>query len=225
ILLGALSAVTNYVPMDVSAELLEATRSVVNLAYPEIRVVPLLADFGQELSLPSEVPSSRLGYFPGSTIGNFNPQGATEFLARARSLLGDKARMLVGADLVKPHHVLDQAYNDSEGVTERFNKNILARINRELDGDFDLDAFAHQAFFDEGMGRIEMHLVSLADQKARINGGPVFEFKAGETIHTESSHKFTLGGFRDMARQAGWHPVQHWTDDQQLFSIHLLSQR
>ena len=110
--------------------------------------------------------------------------------------------------MVKPHHLLDQAYNDSKGVTERFNKNILARINRDLGGDFDLDAFAHQAFFDESLRRVEMHLVSLADQKAGIRNGPVFEFRAGETIHTENSHKFTLDSFRQLVRDAGWFTAQ-----------------
>lgn len=222
ILIDALPNLAVYVPMDVSPDLLEATRRVVNTAHPDIRVVPLIADFGAKLDLPDTVPVERLGYFPGSTIGNFNRRDAQAFLARAREALGRGARMLVGADLVKSQHVLDRAYNDSAGVTERFNKNILRRINGELDANFDIDAFAHQAFFVEERERVEMHLVSLADQKVALRDGPVFEFAEGETIHTENSYKFTLDGFAAIAGQAGWRVERQWTDEQRLFSVHLL---
>lgn len=222
LLLTALPGVDSYVPIDVSEELLASTAKVVESAHPGIRVIPLVADFTARMQLPAVTPKIRLGYFPGSTIGNFLPADAVNFLKNARTLLGHKAQMLVGVDLVKAIDTLEQAYDDDAGVTSEFNKNILKRINRELDADFDLDKFGHQAFFDEHRSRIEMHLVSLTRQTVSIGGSYRINFSAGESIHTENSHKNTIEGFQQLARQAGWKCATHWVDDKRLFSIHLL---
>ncbi len=222
ILLSALPGITSYVPIDVSEELLASTANGVNASYPHIKVQPLIADFTESMQLPSATPERRLGYFPGSTIGNFLPAEAIGFLQNARRLLGTHAKMLIGVDLTKAVKKLECAYDDAAGVTGRFNKNVLTRINEELDADFVLKNFAHQAFFDHDRSRIEMHLVSLADQRVSIDGMHKVEFRAGETIHTENSHKYTVEGFRQLASKAGWHSTTDWVDDERLFSVHLL---
>lgn len=222
ILLSALPRVVNYIPIDVSEELLASTAKSVEASYPHIRVRPLVADFTARMQLPPGTPDHRLGYFPGSTIGNFLLADAVGFLRNVRMLLGANARMLIGVDLAKAIDKLERAYDDSAGVTGQFNKNVLTRINEELSADFDLKNFAHQAFFDRDRSRIEMHLVSLADQRVSIDGVHEVEFRAGETIHTENSHKFTVEGFRQLARKAGWRSTIEWVDDERLFSVHLL---
>jgi len=222
ILLSALPGVIRYIPIDVSEELLSATASVVESSYPHISVSSLIADFTAQLQLPSGTPEHRLGYFPGSTIGNFLPAEAISFLRNARKLLGATSKMLIGVDLAKSVDRLERAYDDSAGVTGRFNKNVLVRINEELGADFNLKNFAHQAFFDRRHSRIEMHLVSLADQRVSIDGTHEVTFHAGETIHTENSHKYTVAGFRQLAHRAGWRSTIDWVDDDRLFSIHLL---
>jgi len=224
-LLGALSNASHYVPIDLSEDLLASTARVVAQSHPHIRVCSLLADFTAEMIIPATIPARRLGYFPGSTIGNFLPHEAVKFLSRARRLLGKDARMLIGVDLAKSTTRLESAYDDAQGITAEFNKNLLLRINTELDADFDLRYFAHQAFFDREHSRIEMHLVSLADQQVSLGGDYTVDFSAGETIHTENSHKYTIEGFRQLALRAGWQPGVCWTDDEQLFSIHVLDCR
>jgi L-histidine N-alpha-methyltransferase len=223
ILIGALSKLETYVPIDVSAELLEHTADAAKCANPGVTVVPVVGDFTKELYVPPMLPTEWLGYFPGSTIGNFLPTVAARFLARARRLLGRNARLLIGVDLVKPVERLEQAYDDAQGVTDAFNRNVLVRINRELGGTFELDQFAHRAVFNENLSRIEMHLVSRVDQKVEIGSEAEFTFHEGETIHTENSHKYTLGGFTDLARQAGWQCTACWTDHDNDFSVHLLN--
>lgn len=222
LLLDALPRVGYYVPIDVSDELLASTLRTVEAAHPTVRVTPLLADFTQGMNLPAGTPRDKLGYFPGSTIGNFLPRDAVHFLQNARCVLGPRAQLLIGVDLAKSAERLEEAYDDSAGVTAQFNKNVLARINEELDADFDLSRFGHQAFFDDELSRIEMHLVSLADQRVTIDGLHNIEFQAGESIHTENSHKFTIDGFKRLAAKAGWTPVEHWVDTEQLFSVHYL---
>jgi dimethylhistidine N-methyltransferase len=162
-----------------------------------------------------------VGFFPGSTIGNFTPQEARSFLEGARRLLGGGAEFLVGIDLVKPEAELVAAYDDALGVTAAFNKNLLARINRELGGDFDLDRFAHRAVWNAGESRIEMHLESLEPQEVRV-AGRTFRFAAGETLHTENSYKFTLEGFAAQAQAAGWQFRRSWTSVQPAFAVALL---
>ncbi len=222
ILLGALTDAEVYVPIDVSGELLEHTADDVHAARPDIRVVPVIGDFTAEMHVPGGLPKEWLGYFPGSTIGNFLPMAAAQFLTRARRLLGRSAQMLIGVDLLKSAGRLERAYNDAQGVTDAFNKNVLARINCELNGNFDVRQFAHRAVFNTGLSRIEMHLVSLVDQRVEIGRNFEVGFRAGETIHTENSHKYTLDGFASLARQAGWSPAACWTDANEDFSVHLL---
>ena len=164
----------------------------------------------------------KVGFFPGSTIGNFEPAKAIEFLKRKRRLLGDGSFMVVGVDLKKDRDILIAAYDDAKGVTVDFNLNLLDRINRELDGDIDRAAFAHTVRYDEDEGRIEMHLESRRDQTVRIDGH-AFDFKEGETIHTENSYKYGLEDFGRVAASSGWRATRHWTDAQGLFSIHLLA--
>jgi dimethylhistidine N-methyltransferase len=169
----------------------------------------------------SEV-SRRIVYFPGSTIGNFDPPEALAFLRNACKVAGRGGAMLVGVDMKKDRSVLHAAYNDAQGVTAAFNLNVLTRINRELGGDFDLERFVHSAHYDDAAGRIEMHLVSLASQRVRV-GDREFQLRAGETIHTENSYKYTVEEFQALATQAGFFPEHCWVDPQRLFSIHYLT--
>ncbi|MGH8222903.1 MAG: L-histidine N(alpha)-methyltransferase [Woeseiaceae bacterium] len=222
ILLEALGNAEAYVPIDVSESLLRHTATLVESAHPRVKVHGLVADFTQLRSLPGTLPRERLGYFPGSTIGNFLPHDAVRFLRSARILLGRGARMLIGVDLLKAAERLERAYDDDRGVTEAFNKNLLLRINEELDGTFDPARFAHCAYFNERRSRVEMHLVSREDQEVRIDGEYRIPFRAGESIHTENSHKFTIDGFRRLAAAAGWQPGMHWVDRAGDFSVHLL---
>ncbi|MEP5281085.1 MAG: L-histidine N(alpha)-methyltransferase, partial [Alphaproteobacteria bacterium] len=175
------------------------------------------------LPLPSALDDApTVGFFPGSTIGNFEPAQAAGFLARARRTLGDGAFMVVGVDLKKDLDVLLPAYDDAKGVTADFNLNLLDRINRELGGGFDRARFAHRVRYDDGEGRVEMHLESTVDQTVHIDGH-AFDFRAGETIHTENSYKYAVEDFHRVAGGAGWRAQQHWTDADSLFSIHLLA--
>jgi dimethylhistidine N-methyltransferase len=161
------------------------------------------------------------GFFPGSTIGNLEPHEACAFLRHAGRMLGRDAGFIIGVDLVKDPKTLNAAYNDRAGVTAKFNLNLLARINRELGGEFDLERFSHHAFYNSERHRIEMHLASKTRQRVRV-GGRTFEFRAGETIHTENSYKYTLESFAALARGSGWNPVSAWTDAGGKFSIHAL---
>ena len=213
-----------YVPIDVAGHALDALVDRMTISHPALSVYPLAADFLRPLSLPEIVRAhSLLGFFPGSTIGNLEPSDAVAFLRQAAITLGAGSQFLVGVDLRKEQSVLVPAYDDSQGVTAAFNLNLLARLNREVDADFDLASFRHRAVWNEEEGRIEMHLESLRAQTATIDGTPV-EFAAGETIHTENSYKHTISGFQDLARSAGWQPVDVWTDKANLVSLHLLQE-
>ena len=211
-----------YVPVDISIERLEESARELRRDYPGLIVAPLAGDFTQGLQLPEAARGRpRTGFFPGSTIGNFTRPEAVAFFRAAARLLGEGAYMLVGADLVKDPAVLVAAYDDAQGVTAAFNRNLLVRINRELGGDLDVDGFAHEARWNAQASRIEMHLRSLRSQEARVDGR-VFSFEPGETIHTENSHKFTLEGFADMTAEAGWRRDRVWTDPDRLFAVVLL---
>ena len=224
-LLDRLDEPTAYVPVDISKEHLEASAARLAADYPGLKVKPVFADYVQGFPLNVEGgPERTLAFFPGSTIGNFHPAEAHTFLARLGRRLGAGSRLLIGVDLKKSRSRLEAAYNDAAGVTAAFNLNLLERINRELDGTFDLDGFTHVAFYNDELGRIEMHLESLHDQTALVAGVP-FRFEAGETIHTENSYKFSVDDFRKLAHDAGWSADITWTDDENLFSIHLLSSR
>ena len=212
ILLEAASTVEAYVPVDISAEMLRQEARQLQHDWPRLRVLPVAADFTQPFRLPSAIVGlARAGFFPGSTIGNFEPQDAAAFLRHAGRMLGTRATLVVGVDLVKDANILNAAYDDSAGVTAQFNLNLLTRINRELSADFDVDAFSHRAFYNSERRRIEMHLVSGRRQTVKI-AGHVIEFAGGETIHTENSYKYTIESFGLLARSAGWTPVDSWTD-------------
>ncbi len=218
-----LSGAAGYVPVEISrARLIEVVGELA-AAYPDIQIAPVCADYTKPFALPrTSAEPSWLGFFPGSTIGNFTLLQATQFLSQARRMLGRGACFVVGADLRKDAAVLNAAYNDAAGVTGAFNLNLLARINRELDGTFDLAGFAHRAFYASEQGRIEMHLVSLRAQRVAV-GERIFAFSEGETIHTENSYKYDLEQFRGLAASAGWAHRKMWTDPDNLFSVHLLA--
>ncbi|HEX6859321.1 MAG TPA: L-histidine N(alpha)-methyltransferase [Caulobacteraceae bacterium] len=223
IILDAAPQTAVYVPVDISEEALAAAAASINADYPDLIVAPLAGDFTQDIELPEPAQGRpRTGFFPGSTIGNFEQDEAVAFLQAARRLLRSGAQFVVGADLVKDVDVLVRAYDDSAGVTAAFDKNLLARINRELGGDFDLDAFRHEARWNADKSRIEMHLVSLTDQTVRVRGRP-FQFAAGESLHTENSHKFTPQGFEALAAKAGWRVLRVWSSAEPAFAVFMLA--
>jgi dimethylhistidine N-methyltransferase len=223
ILLDAAPQTAIYVPIDISPDALEAAAAAINADYPDLIVAPLVDDFTRAIELPMVAQGHpRTGFFPGSTIGNFEDGDAIDFLKAARRLLHSGAQFVVGVDLVKDEAVLVRAYDDAKGVTAAFNKNLLSRINRELGGDFDLDGFAHRAIWNPDASRIEMHLVSLRDQTAHV-AGRAFRFAAGETIHTENSHKFTTEGFSRLAERAGWRTLRLWKSPEPAFAVFLLA--
>ncbi len=221
-LLRHLDKLAAYVPVDVSGEFLRDQAETLSADFPHLRVEPVVADFTRDFDLPESLAGlPRAGFFPGSTIGNFEPDEAEALLARFGRILGSGAHMIVGVDLVKDAATLETAYDDAAGVTAAFNLNLLTRINRELAGRFDLDAFVHRAVFNPDASRIEMHLVARDAQDVAV-GSDTFAFAAGETIHTESSYKYTVESFRALAERAGWRWIQVWTDADGLFSVHAL---
>ena len=208
-----------YLPVDISQPALEKARKQLAKDFRWLKVVPVPGDFSRPIELP-RARAPRVVYFPGSTIGNLDPEEAHAFLAMTRD---QAARMLVGVDLKKDANVLHAAYNDSRGVTAAFNLNILARINRELGADFDLRKFSHYAFYNAAAGRIEMHLVSLARQSVRVARQHRFRFERGESIHTENSYKYSVEGFRALAARAGYSGKKLWSDRNGLFALHGLA--
>lgn len=222
IVLDATPQLAVYAPMDISASALDAAAAAIRADYPKLTVAPALGDFTHPLGLP---PAARgrptVGFFPGSTIGNFPTDEAIAFLTAARELLGPGALFVVGADIAKGEDVLIPAYDDAAGVTAAFNKNLLVRINRELEGTFDLDAFAHKAMWNAAESRIEMHLVSLRDQTVQVAGQPI-AFAVGETIHTENSCKYDPDAFAAMAERAGWRVEARWISEAPAFGVFAL---
>jgi len=222
ILIDAAPQLAAYVPVDISAEFLNQEAAAVRRDLPWLAVLPVAADFTRDFDLPPQIRTRpRVGFFPGSTIGNFEPEDAAEFLRQAGRILGAGASMIVGVDRIKDTAVLNAAYDDAAGITAKFNLNVLARMNRELGGNFDLSAFRHRAFYNIGNHRIEMHLESLQAQSVTV-AGRTFEFRKGETIHTENSYKYTVESFRALAEKAGWRPMATWTDENDYFAIHAL---
>ena len=219
-LIDALADPVAYIPVDISREALIASAESLAAAYPTLEVLPVCGDYTQEITLPH--PKGRSNrwavFFPGSTIGNFHQEQAEKFLRHSAKLVGPGGAMLIGADLVKDRAVLEAAYNDAKGVTAAFNLNLLRRANDEIGADFDLNQFEHRAIFNEKANRIEMHLVSRADQTVRING-TLIEFREGEAIHTESSYKYTPESFSDLIERSGWRPEEIWTDRRGWFSV------
>jgi L-histidine Nalpha-methyltransferase len=222
LLIDAAPAIAAYVPVDISSEWLSEEAARLRHDYPRLTVLPVAADFTQPFRLPRSLAGlARAGFFPGSTIGNFEAHQACAFLRHAARILGEDAILIVGIDLVKDVETLTAAYNDAAGVTARFNLNLLARINRELGADFDLAGFCHQAFYNRERQRIEMHLASRIRQRVEVCGRTI-EFRAGETIHTENSYKYTVESFGAMARGCGWTPVAAWSDADSYFSVQAL---
>ena len=214
-----------YVAIDISRTALRQCAGELAAAYPAVRVAAVCADYSRPMQLPiieGLTARRRVIYFPGSTIGNFTRPEALAFLRHAHAVAGPGGAMLIGVDLKKDPARLHAAYNDAQGVTAAFNLNLLMRINRELDGNFELSAFEHHAFYDVNEGRIEMHLRSLRDQHVSV-AGQAFHFAAGETIHTENSCKYSIDEFQRLAREAGFAAEHYWTDAEQLFSVHYLS--
>ncbi len=220
ILLGALTNPALYVPLDIAGDFLAASAARIERRFPYLEIRPLVADFTDDFELPADLPKlpPRVGFFPGSTIGNLAPPDAADFLRRVRGHVGEDGRAVVGVDLKKELSVLLRAYDDDAGVTAEFNKNLLRRINRELDGNFDLEGFAHEARWNARNSAVEMHLVSLKRQSATACGRR-FSFALGETIHTENSRKYSLEAFRRLAERAGWRVEQVWTDPDRLFAV------
>ncbi len=223
ILLRALPELSAYAPVDVSQSALDEACERLARGFPALRVIPTLGDFATPLELPREIATRpRLGFFPGSTIGNFAPSEACDLLSHMAQTLGPQSRLIIGVDLRKDVSILGAAYNDAAGVTAEFNANILVRLNREMEANFNLDRFAHEAVFNTAESRIEMHLVSLEAQRVSVLGRS-FDFSPGESIHTENSYKYTIPQFKALARRAGFIPQRVWTDRDHLFSVHELA--
>ena len=225
-LLDRLRDPAGYVPIDVSGEHLRRSAQALGEEYPDIEVLPVCADFTRPLGLPAcrKAAARRVVYFPGSTLGNFTPEAALVLLRQTAGLCGRGGGLLLGIDLRKDPRVIEAAYNDRRGVTAAFNRNILVRINRELGADFDVEQFAHRAFFNAAQGRIEMHLVSRRDQVVRLAGMPFF-FAKGESIHTESSYKYTFLALADLAVASGFATARVWEDERQYFCVVYLTLR
>lgn len=231
LLLEQLDEPVAYVPVDISREQLQATAERLGQRFPRLEVLPVCADYTRAVTLPEPRGRARrtVVFFPGSTIGNFEPADAARFLAGVRQLVGPGGAALIGVDRRKDRHTLERAYDDPEGVTAAFNHNLLARINRELGANFDVDGFAHRAIYDEDAGRIEMHLVSRSDQIVQVpgdDGSPaVFAFRRGEHVVTEHSYKYAPDGFRRLAAEAGFDTARTWSDADERFSLFLLHAR
>ena len=223
ILLDFLNEPVGLIPVDISEDqLFESAKNLENL-YPDLEILPVAADFTKPIPIPgfSHPPKKHVAFFPGSTIGNFEPDLAIQFLEGVTKTIGLDGLLLIGFDLKKDIETLLAAYDDQRGITSSFNKNLLSRINDELGGNFNLDTFEHVARYNENKGRIEMHLKSTTEQTVLINK-ELFEFLEGETIHTENCYKFTKESFTAMSSKAGLYPVKTWTDDQNLFAVMLL---
>ncbi|WP_188065332.1 L-histidine N(alpha)-methyltransferase [Sphingobium sp. KCTC 72723] len=208
-----------YVPIDISGDFLHASSAALASAFPGLPVIPLVGDFNGPLALPAAIDGlPRLGFFPGSTIGNMEPDAAVDLLRAMRRLLGDDAMLLIGMDRIKDRDRLIAAYDDKAGVTAAFNLNLVTRINRELGGDMPVDGFAHRAVWNDDKARIEMHLEAVRPLYFQVAGHD-FTMDAGETIHTESSHKYGPRDNRLLLRAGSWEPAEAWTDAEGLFSL------
>jgi dimethylhistidine N-methyltransferase len=219
ILIGALDRPRLYIPIDIAGDFLDETVARIRQRFPSVETLPVVADFTVDFDIPRGVPKAhRNAFFPGSTIGNLDKQETAAFLRRVRRHVGWRGAAIIGIDLKKDVETLLAAYDDREGVTAAFNLNLLARINRELGGDFPLDHFVHQARWNEAESAIEMHLVSLREQVVTVDGR-AFAFRAGETIHTESSRKYDVRGFIDVVRDGSWRVSAIWSDSDRRFAV------
>jgi len=212
-----------YIPMDISSDYLYSVALDLASEYPKLKVIAACVDFTAPIKLPEyPIHKRRVAFFPGSSIGNFEPEEAIVFLKNLRTLVQADGGLLIGVDLKKDPHILNNAYNDKQGVTAQFNLNVLAHINRKLDANFNFDCFKHKAFYNESLGRVEMHLLCKNSQSVTI-GNNVFNIKHGESIHTENSYKYSSAEFSNLAMRAGFKHEKTWLDDNELFSIHYLS--
>jgi len=219
ILIAALKAPRMYAPIDIAADFLAQTVDRIRDRFPELRVRPIIADFTADFDIPADIPAApRAAFFPGSTIGNLGQSEAAALLRRMRSHVGGQGKAIIGVDLRKDVGTLIAAYDDKRGVTAEFNLNLLARINRELEGDFVLDDFAHEARWNERASAIEMHLVSRKPQRVSV-AGRGFAFAQGETIHTETCRKFDAAAFAGAAQRSGWRAARIWSDPDQAFAV------
>jgi len=223
LILDHLKNIHSYIPVDISEEFLTDIVGDLRREYPSLKIVPIAADYTQSFGLPEDIGNGirRIAYYPGSTIGNFTKKNAENFIESISQLVGKQGGLLIGFDLIKDRTTLINAYDDSQGVTAEFNKNILRRINRELDANFIIENYDHKALFNEDKGRIEMYLVSETDQKVNIAEKEFF-IEAGEPIHTENSHKYSLESFREMTEPYFKH-VTTWTDPQNMFCVQFLT--
>lgn len=223
-LLAALARPAAYLPVEIARAALAAACDAIRRRFPRLPVRPVWADFTEPFDLPADdlAARRRLAFFPGSTIGNFEPADAVAIMRRMAGQAGPGGALVVGVDLAKDAATLERAYDDPHGVTAAFDLNLLARVNRELGGDFRLSGFRHRAFYEQSRGRVEMHLESLEPQLVHV-AGRAFTFRAGETIHTESSYKFEPRAFDALAAIAGWRPERTWTDERAWFAVRLYS--
>tara|TARA_B110000467_G_C18323478_1_gene487151 strand:+ start:658 stop:1626 length:969 start_codon:yes stop_codon:yes gene_type:complete len=223
ILLDSLNEPAGLIPVDISEEQLFVSAKKLQRLYPDLEILPVAADFTKPIPIPefSNAPKKRVAFFPGSTIGNFEPDLAIQFLKGVTKTIGPNGLLLIGFDLKKDKETLLAAYDDKQGITASFNKNLLSRMNNELDGNFDLDTFKHIARYNDIEGRIEMHLESTTEQTVSVNR-ELFQFLEGETIHTESCYKFSEKSFTDMSSKAGLSPAKTWSDSRNLFAVMLL---
>ena len=211
-----------YVPMDISGDYLQGIAQNLSREFPSINIHPACIDYTSPLTLPFAMGDRRrVAFFPGSSIGNFEPNDAIYFLKNIASMVGQHGGLLIGVDLKKREDILNDAYNDASGVTAKFNKNLLNRINNELNGQVNVEKFKHHAYYNRDKSRIEMHLVSTTNQVVTINETD-FNFEKGDSIHTENSYKYTIEEFHSLAKKAGFQAFDCWMDDQALFSIHYL---
>lgn len=223
-LLAGIKTIRRFIPIDISAEHLDRSCRQLQTEFGSIDILPLVSDFTRLQKLPESpgFKGGRIGFFPGSTIGNFGPVEAIDLLRKFRVALGEGAKLIIGVDQKKSVSLLHRAYNDERNITARFNLNLLRRINRELQANFDLDGFEHYAFYNPSYGRIEMHLVSKARQDVRV-AGRIFRFEYGESIHTENSYKYSQAEFQRMAENAGWNLEKRWVDKNNLFAVYLMN--
>jgi dimethylhistidine N-methyltransferase len=222
VLLDHLPDAAGYLPIDISLAHLTRAARALSFSYPHLPIRPVCADYTGPFrlpSLPGKHPPRVIAYFPGSTIGNFEPPQALKFLESVRTTCGRKSGLLIGVDLVKDPATLHAAYNDAAGVTAAFNLNLLRRINRDIGSDFKLEAFAHYAYYNPALARVEMHLVSRQQQTVDLADGLTARFYEGESIHTESSHKYTLESFHALAEKAGYRRIAVWVDPRHWFSV------
>ncbi|WP_339148785.1 MULTISPECIES: L-histidine N(alpha)-methyltransferase [unclassified Sutcliffiella] len=220
-LLHNFASLKEYVPIDISRDFLFQSSLELAMQFPHITIKAVCGDYTAPLTLPLESSGKKVIFFPGSTIGNFEPVDVRNFLIKSAQLLNEGDGFLIGVDTKKDLHTLERAYDDREGVTAAFNLNLLKRMNRELGANFNEEQFEHLAYYNEEKGRIEMHLESQCDQQVII-GEHEFSFREGETIHTENSYKYSIGQFQTMALECGFKPSKVWTDDEENFSVHYL---